>query len=75
VQVQLQLRIVGNDGTVLTDAEILRLDKSDERLETLGLSLAEAKTLQERLQRQVVAAQAARPTSTATAGVLPAAAG
>jgi hypothetical protein len=31
---------------------ILRLDKSDERLEALGLSLAEAKTLQERLQRR-----------------------
>jgi hypothetical protein len=59
VHVQLQLRIVGDDGTVFTDDEILRLEKSAERLEALGLSLSEAKTLQERLQQQLVTAQAA----------------
>jgi hypothetical protein len=33
VHVQLQLRIVGDDGTVFTDSEILCLEKSAERLE------------------------------------------
>ena len=59
VHVQLQLRIVGDDGTVFTDNEILRLEKSDHRLEALGLSISESKTLQECLQRHVVTAQAA----------------
>ena len=34
--VHLQLRIVGNDGTVFTDKEILCLGKSSERLEAFG---------------------------------------
>jgi hypothetical protein len=59
VHVQLQLRIVSDDGTVFTDSEILRPEKSAEWLGTLGLSLREAKTLQERLQQHVVTAQAA----------------
>jgi len=59
VHIQLQLRIVGDDGTVLTDDEVLRLEKSAERFEALGLSLGEAKTLQERLQQRLVTAQAA----------------
>jgi hypothetical protein len=37
VHVHLQLRIVGDDGTVFTDSEILRLEKSDYRLEAVGL--------------------------------------
>src|SRR4051794_27841618 len=41
VHVQLQLRIVGDDGTVLTDCKILGVEKSNERLEALGLSLSE----------------------------------
>jgi len=59
VHVHLQLRIVGDDGTVFTDSEILRLEKSDHRLEAVGLSIGESKSLQERLQQQVVTAQAA----------------
>jgi hypothetical protein len=59
VHVELLLRIVGDDGTVFTDTEILRFRKSAGRLEALGLSLQESKTLQEHLQRQVVTAQAA----------------
>ena len=56
VHVQLQLRIVGDDGTVFTDNEILRFKKSPGRLDALDLSLQEGKTLQEHLQRQVVTA-------------------
>src|SRR3954451_9614576 len=57
--VHLQLRIVGDDGTVVTDSEILRLEKSDHRLEAVGLSIGESKILQKGLQQQVVTAQAA----------------
>ena len=59
VHVHLQLRIVGDDGTVFTDSEILRLEKSDHRLEAVGLSISESKSLQKCLQQQVVTAQAA----------------
>ncbi|MGF7213788.1 hypothetical protein GGE65_008438 [Skermanella aerolata] len=59
VHVHLQLRIVGDDGTVFTDSEILRLEKSDHRLEAVGLSISESKSLQRRLQQHVVTAQAA----------------
>jgi hypothetical protein len=59
VHVHLQLRIVGDDGTVFTDCEILRLEKSDHRLEAVGLSISESKSLQKCLQQQVVTAQAA----------------
>ena len=43
VHVHLQLRIVGDDGTVFTDCEILHLEKSDHRLEAVGLSISESK--------------------------------
>jgi hypothetical protein len=59
VHVHLQLRIVGDDGTVFTDSEILHLEKSDHRLEAVGLSIGESKILQKCLQQQVVTAQAA----------------
>ena len=54
VHVHLQLRIVGDDGTVFTDSEILHLEKSDHRLEAVGLSIGESKTLQRCLQQHVV---------------------
>src|SRR3954463_13633931 len=59
VHVHLQLRIVGDDGTVFTDSEILRLEKSDHQLEAVGLSISESKSLQRCLQQHVVKAQAA----------------
>jgi hypothetical protein len=59
MHVHLQLRIVGDDGTVFTDCEILRLEKSNHRLEAVGLSIGDSKTLQERLQQHIVTAQAA----------------
>ena len=46
VHVHLQLRIVGDDGTVFTDCEILRLVKSHHQLEAVGLSIGESKSLQ-----------------------------
>jgi hypothetical protein len=59
VHVHLQLRIVGDDGTVFTDCEILRLVKSHHQLEAVGLSIGESKSLQECLQQHIVTAQAA----------------
>src|SRR3954454_2942485 len=59
VHVHLQLRIVGDDGTVFTGSEILRIEKSDHHLEAIGLSISESKTLQKCLQQHVVTAQAA----------------
>jgi hypothetical protein len=59
VHVHLQLRIVGDDGTVFTDCEILRLVKSHHQLEAVGLSIGESKSLQRCLQQHVVTAQAA----------------
>ena len=53
VHVHLQLRIVGDDGTVFTDSEILRLEKSDHRLEAVGLSIGESKSLQNCLQHHI----------------------
>src|SRR4051795_2045801 len=59
MHVHLQLRIVGDDGTVFTDSEILHLEKSDHQFEAVGLSISESKTLQRCLQQHVVTAQVA----------------
>jgi len=69
VHVHLQLRIVGDDGTVFTDSEIPRLEKSDHRLGAVGLSISESKTLQKCLQQHIVTAQAAQPSLAGTAAV------
>src|SRR3954470_13936356 len=58
VRVQLQLRIVSDDDTVIRDEVILQIDKSDDRLEAVGLCLEESKDLLGRLQHAVVEAQA-----------------
>ena len=59
VRVQLQLRIVSDDDTVIRDEVILQIDKSDDRLEAVGLCLEESKDLLGRLQHAVVEAPAA----------------
>jgi hypothetical protein len=51
VHVQLQLWIVGDDGTELTDYEILRLKRSGKRLEALGLSLSKARLARQHCRR------------------------
>ena len=57
--IQLQLRIVSDDDTVIRDEVILQLDKSDARLEAVGLCLKDSEDLLGRLQHAVVEAQAA----------------
>ena len=58
LRVQLQLRIVSDDDTVIRDEVILQLNKSADRLETIGLCLADSKDLLGRLQHAVVEAEA-----------------
>jgi hypothetical protein len=43
MRVQVQLRIVGDESSVISEGEILYLDKSGDRLEVVGLTLDEAK--------------------------------
>src|SRR3954454_1883599 len=60
MRVQVQLRIVADDDSVISDdTELLLLDKTDDRLEALGLSLAEAKAPLAGVQQRLVTAQAA----------------
>jgi hypothetical protein len=59
MHVQIQLRIVDNNGSLISADEILRLDKGDDRLEGIGLTLAEAKGVLADTQERLVAAQAA----------------
>jgi hypothetical protein len=59
LRVELQLRIVSDDDTVIRDEVILQLDRSDDRLEAIGLCLKDSKDLLGQLQHAVVEAQAA----------------
>src|ERR687898_1967026 len=43
MRIQIQLRIVGDDNSVISEGEILQFDKGDDRLEVIGLSFDEAK--------------------------------
>jgi hypothetical protein len=59
MRIEIQLRVVGDDDTVLSDDSVLRLDRSDDHLAAVGLSLTEAKTLLAGVQNRLVTAQAA----------------
>jgi hypothetical protein len=52
----IQLRIIDDEGREIADDEIISLDKTDDRLEAIGLSLGEAKDLLSHLQQRVVQA-------------------
>ena len=58
MNIKIELRIVTDDDEAIINEEILTLEKTHDRLEAMGLSLAEAKDLLARLQERVVAAQA-----------------
>src|SRR3954451_24093721 len=59
MRVQIQLRIVTDDDTVLSEDVIACFDKGDDQLEEVGLSLDQAKTMLAGTQTSLVAAQAA----------------
>jgi hypothetical protein len=59
MRIQIQLRIVADDNSVISEGEILHLDKGDDRLEVIGLSFDEAKAALAGIQGRVVTAQAA----------------
>jgi hypothetical protein len=43
MRIQIQLRIIADDNSVISEREILHFDKGDDRLEAIGLSFDEAK--------------------------------
>ena len=59
MRVQIQVRIVTDDETVLSEDVIACFDKGDDQLEEIGLSLDQAKTVLASAQTRLVAAQAA----------------
>jgi hypothetical protein len=60
MRIQIQLRVVvADDDSVISEDEILLLGKGDDRLEAIGLSLVEAKSVLAGIQERVVRAQAA----------------
>src|SRR3954468_9109950 len=59
MRVQIQVRIVTDDETVLSEDVIACFDKGDDQLEEVGLSLEQARTRLPGAQTSLVAAQAA----------------
>src|SRR4051794_8222739 len=59
MRIEIQLRIVADDNSVISEGEILQFDKGDDRLEGIGLSFDEAKAALAGIQGGVVTAQAA----------------
>ena len=56
MRVQIQLRIVTDDETVLSDDVMACFDKGDDQLEEIGLSLDQAKSVLASAQTRLVAA-------------------
>src|SRR3954453_18800876 len=59
MRIEIQLWIVADDNSVISEGEILHFDKGDDRLEAIGLSFNEAKAALASIQGGVVTAQAA----------------
>ena len=45
MRIEIQLRIVGDDNSVISADEVLHFDKSDDRVEAIGLSIGDAKAV------------------------------
>jgi hypothetical protein len=54
MRVQIQLRIITDDDTVLSDDVIACFDKGDDQLEEIGLSLDQAKSVLASAQTSLV---------------------
>ena len=59
MSIQIQLWIVADDNSVISEGKILHFDKGDDRLEVVGLSVDEAKAALAGIQGGVVTVQAA----------------
>ena len=59
MRIEIQLRIVGDDNSLISADEVLHFDKSDDRGEAIGLSFGDAKAVLGAIQERVVTAQAA----------------
>jgi hypothetical protein len=59
MRIEIQLRIVGDDNSVISTGEVLHFDKSDDRVEAIGLTFGDAKGVLAAIQERVVSAQAA----------------
>src|SRR3954469_20900619 len=59
MRIEIQLRIVDDDNSVISADEVLHFDKSDDRVEAIGLSFGDAKAVLGAIQERVVTAQAA----------------
>jgi hypothetical protein len=59
MRIEIQLRIVGDDDSVISADEVLHFDKSDDRVEAIGLSFGNAKAVLAAIQERVITAQAA----------------
>lgn len=58
MRLEFRLRLLDDDGGVVSDELVLSASKSIDRLEALGLSMAEAKALLHGSQARIVATQA-----------------
>jgi hypothetical protein len=58
MRIQIQLRIIADDNSVISEGEIPHFDKGDDRLEVIGLSFNDAKAALAGIQGRVVTAQA-----------------
>ena len=45
MRIEIQLRIVGDDNSLISADEVLHFDKSDDRVEAIGLSFGNAKAV------------------------------
>jgi hypothetical protein len=57
IKMKIQLTIETQDGEMITSQEVAALERTDLQAETLGLTLAEAKTVLHKLQEVIVAQQ------------------
>ena len=49
MRIEIQLRIVGDDNSVISADEVLHFDKSDDRVEAIGLSFGNARAVPDRV--------------------------
>ena len=59
MKMKIQLTIETESGEMITSQEVAALERTDLQAETLGLTLAEAKTVLHKLQEVIVAQQVA----------------